>query len=289
MKFITIFLLLVFYILFKCFKLYKIYDQKKVIIKYDDIPIMKEKKKEDFKIEFEPFNNTNIYEFGIFKTNYFRHPNELDLFLSELLNNMTILDLGCGMLESDLYFLEKYKKLKIHAVTRCEKKYEKEILNIIKSKNVSNNIFPYFKDFDKLGGIFEKNFFDRILFIESINYSKNINNLLTLIRPLLKNNGKIYIRTIIKPKTDSKYLNKKYKEIEDKLNFKLYTHENIISLLQMNNFIDIKYSSIPLLFSDNFSNIFFYLTLRKLKLLSFSYFFPSLSILSGIYIATKKE
>lgn len=289
MKFITIFLLIVFYILFKCFKVYKIYDQKKILIKYDDIPSIKTKINDDFKMEFEPFNNTNIYEFGIFKTNYFRHPNELDLYLSELLNNMTILDLGCGMLESDLYFLKKYNNLKIHAVTRCEKKYEEEILDIIKKNDVNNNIYPYFKDFDKLGGVFNKNFFDRILFIESINYSKDINNLLGLIRPLLKNDGKIYIRTIIKPKTDSKYLNKKYEEIEDKLKFNLYTHENMISLLQKNNFIDIKYSSIPLIFSDNFSNLFFYLTLRKLKLLSFSYFLPSLSILSGMYIATKKE
>ena len=104
---------------------------------------------------------------------------------------------------------------------------------------------------------------------------------------MLKKKGLIYIRTLIVPKTTNKYLLECYDDIKKKLDMNLYTHENIISVLQNNKFENIKFSSIPFILSDNFLNIYFYLSLKKLKLLKYNYLISSLPILTYIYLGMK--
>ena len=78
-----------------------------------------------------------------------------------------------------------------------------------------------------------------------------------------------------------------YNEFNKKLDMNLYTHENIVSVLQNNNFKDIKFSSIPLILSDNFLNIYFYLSLKKLDLIKYKYLISTLPLLTAIYVVKK--
>lgn len=280
-----IILIFLIYFLFCTFKINKIYDQKIINKKYYDLPKINKLDINNFELKFEPFNNSYIYEFGIYKN--FLHENQIDLKLSELRNKMTILDMGSGLLGPAIYFSNKLKDIKIHAITNCNNYYKKEIKYLINKKKKNDKIIPHFNDFNNIDKIFKHILFDRILFIESINYSENINLLISKCNNLLKKKGLIYIRTLIVPKTTNKYLLECYDDIKKKLDMNLYTHENIISVLQNNKFENIKFSSIPFILSDNFLNIYFYLSLKKLKLLKYNYLISSLPILTYIYLGMK--
>ena len=178
MKIITYILLSCTIIIFiQLFKIFKLYDQRYVTKKYDYIPQNHiEINTNNLDIQHEPFNYSEVYEYGIYRTHPFKHANDLDLNLSELKNNMTVLDAGCGMLGPSIYFLDKFPNLKIYALTNAEGKYKTEIKNKIKNNKLNKKIYPYFKDFNDINKTFKSGVFDRVLFIESIGYSNNIIN-----------------------------------------------------------------------------------------------------------------
>lgn len=279
---------ILFYICFQSFKIYKIYDKVYIKENYNILPQNNnEIVLENFDIHHEPFTNSDIYNFGRYKFNPFSNSSDIDISLADLRNGMVVLDAGCGMLGHSKNLIKKYKKIKIHAITNASDLYKNELKKIANNEKISNNLKIYFEDYNNINAIFTKKTFDRILFIESINYSSNIESLLEKTYPLLKNNGKIYIKTLVIPETENKYINKTYKEIENKLNMNIYTHKNIVSLLQKVGYKDLNYHSIPFMFSENFNNPYFYLSLRKLKLLSMKYLKASLPIMVSYYIGTK--
>ena len=236
--------------------------------------------------QHEPYNSTDVYEYGIFKTHIFKHANDLDLNLSEMKDGMVVLDAGCGMLGPSIYFSNKLPKLKIFAVSNGTQKHKKEI-NLKIKNNKFTKIIPVFSDYHKIGSIFKKNIFDRILFIESIGFSNDISNLLKQCYSLLKHDGKIYIRTIVIPQTKSKFLEEEYLEIQKNLNGNLYYNQNMIYFLQEAGFKNIKTTSIPLIFSDNIDNPFFLLTIERLGLYKFKKLLASTSLKCATYIAIK--
>ena len=87
---------------------------------------------------------------------------------------MTILDCGCGLIETDIRLLEKYPNLNIHVVTNTNKKNKIIINNNIKNLKYEKKKKTHFIDYKDLLIRFDEIKFDRILFIESLSYSKNI-------------------------------------------------------------------------------------------------------------------
>lgn len=287
---IKIFVIFLFYILYQCLKILKIYNQKEIKEEYDDLPkTVRNVNENNFDIHHEPFNNNDVYEFGLYRSNPLKHSNEIDTHLAELRNGMVILDAGCGLLGPAKYILNKFNKIKIHAITNAESRYKLELKKVINDKRYNNRLKIHFDNFNNIDTMFKKMTFDRILFMESINYANDIDSLLNKTHTLLKNKGKIYIRSLMRYKTDKENLIKKFTDIENKLDMNIYTHENMISLLQKAGYSNIKYSTVPLLFSENFNYPIFYLTLKKLKLLSSSYLYSGLNTYVGYYIGTKNN
>ena len=274
-----IILIISIYFFIQIFKSLKIYDKRSPSKYYNlenDNFIIDNSKDESL----QPFNLSDVYEFGIYKIHPLKHPNDIDFNLAELRNGMNILDVGSGLLESTTYFSKLLPKSKIYSITKINYQNHNYINNKIKRYN---NIKNYFNDFYNINNLFNHSTFDRILFIESINYSNDINDLFKKSFKLLKNNGKIYIRTIICPSSNKNI----YLDIQSKLNCKLHNHDNIIYYLHNNGFKNIHYTSIPLVFSDNMYNPFFLLTINKLKLLHPKYFMAFLPMMTTTYIATK--
>ena len=96
---------------------------------------------------------------------------------------MNILDVGSGLLESTTYFSKLLPKSKIYSITKINHQNHNYINNKIKRYN---NIKNYFNDFYNINNLFNHSTFDRILFIESINYSNDINDLFKKSFKLLK-------------------------------------------------------------------------------------------------------
>ena len=287
MKIIS-FIILIFLIVISIhsFKIFKLYDKRVIhkrqeYIHQNDIDISND----NIEIQHQPYNYTDVYEYGIYRTHPLKHPNDIDYNLSELSDNMTILDAGCGMLGPSIYFADKLPDLKIHALTRANDKMKSEINTKIKNNKLNGRIILHFNDFNEINKKFRKNTFDRILFIESISYSNDIINLLKICKSKLKSNGKIYIRTLTIPKTKNSILTKSYNRIQQKLEMKLYYHENMVYFLQNSGFKNITYTSIPFAFSENLNNPIFLLSLQKLGVLSVSNILSSAPIMTTTYIA----
>jgi len=288
MKIITYIILSCCLIIFiHMLKIFKLYDQRYITKKYNYIPQHHINiNTKNTEIQHQPFNYSDVYEYGIYRTHPFKHVNDLDYNLAELNNNMTILDAGCGILGPAIYFTDKLPNVKIYALTNATGKYKNEIINKIKTNKLNKKIIPYFKDFNQINNTFKKATFDRILFIESIGYSDDIINLLSTVKNKLKKNGKIYIRTLTIPKTKNKFLINSYDKIQKNIDMKIYYHENMIYFLQKAGYVNIKFTSIPLMFSENLNNPVFLLSLRKLNILSISNLIASVPIASSTYIAS---
>lgn len=280
-------LFIVFIISIHFFKVFKIYDQRSVTRQYDLVPYETIDVTKDVDRQTEPYNYSDIYEYAIFKTHPFKHPNDMDYYLAELRNGMVILDAGCGLLGSAVYFANNLPKSKIHAVSNGGSKYQIEIKKKIKNNQMNDKIIPHFNDYHNINKIFKSKTFDRILFIESFGYSNDVQNLLNKCYNLLKIGGKVYIRTIIMPKTNNNFLKNQYSKIQQHLNGYIHYHDNMIHFLQKSNFYDIKYTSVPLVFSENMTNPIFMLTMNKLGLANPSYMLASVPLTSCTYIATK--
>jgi ubiquinone/menaquinone biosynthesis C-methylase UbiE len=281
-----LFLLIIVIISKNIFILFKFNDQKNInsnieyikqnINNYDNI--MK---------QHGIINNDDVLEHGIFRLHPFSHPNDFDINLAEIRNNMTILDCGCGLVETDIRLLEKYPDLNIHVVTNTNKKYKIIINNKIKKLQYEKKIKPHFIDYKDLLIRFDEIKFDRILFIESLSYSKNIQKILSDCHKILNNNGKVYIRIITAPNTKNSYINKNIIDMERKMQSNLVYHDNMLYFLRKAGFKNIKFSSIPLILSENYCNPLFYIPLLRYKLLNFGNMFTTLSLSETMYIADK--
>jgi ubiquinone/menaquinone biosynthesis C-methylase UbiE len=281
-----LFLLIIVIISKNIFILFKFNDQKTI---NNNIEYIKQdiNNYNDITRQHGIINNDDVLEHGIFRLHPFSHPNDFDINLAEIKNNMTILDCGCGLIETDIRLLEKYPNLNIHVVTNTNKKNKIIINNKIKNLQYEKKIKPHFIDYKDLLIRFDEIKFDRILFIESLSYSKNIQKILQDCYKILNSDGKVYIRMITAPKTKSHYINKNIIDIEEKIQSNLVYHDNMLYFLQQSGFKNIKFSSIPLILSENYYNPLFYIPLLRYKLLNFGNMFTTLSLSETMYIANK--
>ena len=281
-----LFLLMIIFIFKNIFILFKFNDQKKI---NDNINYIEQNFNDYYDITKHNglINNNDVLEHGIYKLHPLSHPNDFDINLAEIKNNMTILDCGCGLIETDIRLLDIFPNLNIHVVTNTNNKYKIIINNKIKNLQYENKIKPHFIDYKNLLIRFDEIKFDRILFIESLSYSKNIQKILQDCYKILNSDGKVYIRMITAPKTKSHYINKNIIDIEGKIQSNLVYHDNMLYFLQQSGFKNIKFSSIPLILSENYYNPLFYIPLLRYKLLNFGNMFTTLSLSETMYIANK--
>ncbi len=278
------FIMLVLYLL----KIFLMNYQKEIKKKYNYIPQKKMSiSSTDIDRQHEPYNSTDVYEYGIFRTHIFKHPNDIDIKLADLKGNIKIMDAGCGMLGPSINFSKKIPSAKIFAVSNGKSKHKKVIISKIKENKLENKIIPVFMDYHDMDKKFKNNSLDRIVFIESIGFSNDILNLLKKCHKLLKKGGKVYIRTIIIPNTKNKYLEDQFNNIQKNLNGNLYYNQNMIYFLQNSGFKNIKVTRIPLMFSDNADNMSFLATIDRLGLYQLDKLLISNLLVSGSYIATK--
>ena len=286
-KKILIFYLLIFLMMF-ILKIILMNYQRKIKQVYKYLPQnMKKIDKSNIDKQHEPNLGNNINEYANFTWGFLDHPNDIDFKLADLKNNMKIIDAGCGLLGPSIHFCSKIVNSKIYAISNGLPKHQKIILNNIKKNNLKNRIIPIFSDYNLIDKKFKKESIDRIIFIESIGFSDNIINLLKKCFKVLKPGGKIYIRTIVIPNLNNKYLSNQFNEIEKKLNGKLYFYQNIIYYLQRLKFKNIKTTTIPLFFTDNSYKLEFAKTIRRLDLDKWDKILSSYFLLSTSYIATK--
>lgn len=118
------------------------------------------------------------------------------LIIDELLkgyeneNCIKILDLGCGKGLTSIYLSEKYKNAEIFAVDLWVDAKENYIF--FKENNLDNRIIPLNCSAEKMP--FAENYFDMIVSIDSYHYFGLEKDFFKYnIKPLLKENGKIYI------------------------------------------------------------------------------------------------
>jgi len=281
-----LFLLMIIFISKNIFIFFKFNDQKNI---NDNINYIEQNLNDynDITKHNGLINNNDVLEHGIYKLHPLSHPNDFDINLAEIKNNMTILDCGCGLIETDIRLLDTFQNLNIHVVTNTNNKYKIIINNKIKNLQYENKIKPHFIDYKNLLVRFDEIKFDRILFIESLSYSKNILKILQDSHKILNNNGKIYIRLITAPNTQNSYIKKNIIDIQNKLQSNLIYHDNMLHFLQKAGFTNIKFSSIPLILSENYYNPLFYIPLLRYKLLNFGNMFTTLSLFETMYIADK--
>ena len=114
------------------------------------------------------------------------------IIINELLKNkitddkIRILDLGCGKGLTSIYMAEKYKNADIFAVEA------KDNYIFFKENNIDNRIIPLNCDTEKLP--FAESYFDIIVSVDAYHYFGLEKDFFKYnIKPLLKENGEIYI------------------------------------------------------------------------------------------------
>lgn len=282
-----VFILILLMVIKRLFIFYKFNDQKLVTSKID-YHIQNVKDYNNIPKQFGPIVYDNTTEFGIYRLHPLSHPNDLDFKLANIKNNQSILDCGSGFLGTEERLINNYKNLNIHTVNKVDEKYKKKIIKIIKENNWEEIIKQHFCDFKLMESRFEKESFDRILFIESLSYSNNISKILSTCFKILKKDGIIYIRLITAPNTKSNFIKGNVQNIEKKIDCNLFYHENVIFYLQQAGFKNIKYSSIPLIFSENYTNPFFIVPLLRYKLFNLSNMYTKLILSESMYVASKE-
>lgn len=283
--FYFIIFLLIIYIFKNIFIFYKFNDQKIVTNDHDFI-VQNIKDYNNIKKQNGIINNNDVLEYGIFKLHPFSHPNDMDINIIKPTNGMTILDCGCGLIETAINILSKYKNINLHCLTNDYSKKSK-IAKKIKKYNYESKIKMHYTNYKSIPERFDELKFDRILFIESLLYTTNIEKILLNSKNILNDNGKIYIRTLTCSNTKSEYINKNIKEIQNKLGCNFIYHENMIYFLQNSGFKNIKFSSVPFILNDNFFNPLFYIPLLRYKILNIGNMFSNLSLSETMYIADK--
>lgn len=122
------------------------------------------------------------------------NPHDSTIKLADIRDGQNILDAGCGVGNTSIYLCKKFPNVTCHLLVNSKKLYQKTLENI-KKDNLENRITLYLMDFDKLEKPISQLRFDRILFLESMDYSKNRELLLKNMYNLLDTDGKIFIKT----------------------------------------------------------------------------------------------
>ncbi len=187
------------------------------------------------------------------------HPTDATIQLAEIKDNMTILDVGSGTGMVAIYMCKQFPNIKIDCIVNTSTLFNIITKNIT-SNNMTNRIKVYIVDFNKeLPMSTNINYYDRVLFLESIGYSTDRLNLIKHSYNLLKKGGKLFIKS---PSFDSnipKKYNDKINKIINKWGYNFSTIGSLINDIKKVPFTSSKYISIKLsncIVFHNISDIF---------------------------------
>ena len=150
-------------------------------------------------------------------------------------------------------------------------------------KKIRPQMNVFFEDFDHMK--FKKDYYDRVILLESIGYSKDLDKLLNKIYQSLKVGGRIYIKT--PTFSHNKRLVWLKQNVARTWNYNHSTEDNLSFKIERMGFESIRSYSLPLYLSDNL--IKFYLLFIRTglyKVIHMSFVGPKLST---TIMATKRR
>jgi ubiquinone/menaquinone biosynthesis C-methylase UbiE len=177
------------------------------------------------KINLEDVDNS--YNISYIRKFPFSNPNDATIDLADIKDNMHILDAGCGTGMVSIYICKKFKNLKSTCIVNTQELYDKT-KNNIKKHCLQKRMNVYLMDFDYLKEPIINNKYDRILFLESIDYTKNRLKLIKECYELLNKGGKLFIKT---PQFKNNIDKKNYEDIKNLIYTWEYNFSTISSIL----------------------------------------------------------
>lgn len=165
--------------------------------------------------------NTSIYieQTGGYIHGYATPEGFLSNFLNEnfIKGSKVILDAGCGIGKLSTEIASINNEVNINALTISEKQYciGKKLIH---ENNIQDRVHIELGDFHQLSKIYPENYFDRIIFNESLLHSKNIDLVLSETYKVLKKGGMVYSKDIYQNATCNLIEFLDYKKVVRKIN-----------------------------------------------------------------------
>jgi ubiquinone/menaquinone biosynthesis C-methylase UbiE len=126
---------------------------------------------------------------------------EYILINSGIRDGMRVLDAGCGVCGPSIYFASK-KEIIIDAVTVSKAQADEALLRV-KEKKLEKKIHVYHGDYHKLHEMFDRDLYDRVIFLESYGHASDHKKVLESAMIVLKPGGFLYLKDYFKKELSS--------------------------------------------------------------------------------------
>jgi cyclopropane fatty-acyl-phospholipid synthase-like methyltransferase len=139
--------------------------------------------------------------------------------------NLNVLDLGCGVAGPAIHFAKRWNA-NVDGITISEVQLQ-EGKNKIKQAETENKIKLHLGDYHQLDkNIIKDNYYDVVLFLESLGHSDNIATAIQQAAEKLKTGGVLYIKDFYKKKVEDKVEQQKIDRIIENIN-KYYSYNTL--------------------------------------------------------------
>ena len=240
-----------------------------------DIPMESDYENKDISMVADSYNICYIREFP------WSHPTDATIKLANIKDNLTILDMGAGTGMVAIYICKRFPNVKIDCIVNTSNLFNTIKTNIDKY-NMGNRISVYMKDFNTIlpdrsvsavredtllqdgrrnGSSHRGNTllpdelpnsrYDRILFLESIGYAHNRQELIHKCYNMLNPNGQLFIKT---PSFNKNLSINKAKELIKIWNYNFSTFESLLNDAKSTGSNNIKCKSFKLFNNLSFIN-----------------------------------
>jgi len=160
----------------------------------------------------------------------------------ELNTEDKVLDAGCGFGGPAVYFAEIFKS---NILGININKEQLDTANKLKTKSKLNNLKFKLHDFHNLSDL--NMTFDKILFIESIGHSDNLDKVLRESYKVLNNKGTVFIKTFFSLNS----LPDVEKNVQDFYGYSTYKEQEFIKAIEKYDFDIVEFSPFPVIDIDN--------------------------------------
>ena len=219
-------------------------EQSAVVKSIEDIPMESDYENKDISMVADSYNICYMREFP------WSHPTDATIKLANIKDNLTILDMGAGTGMVAIYICKRFPNVKIDCIVNTLTLFNMIKTNIDKY-NMRDRISAYMKDFNTIiPDELPNSKYDRILFLESIGYAHNRQELIHKCYNMLNPNGQLFIKT---PSFNKNLSVDNAKEFIQIWNYNFSTFESLLNDAKSTGSNNIKYNSFKLF--NNFSFI----------------------------------
>ena len=255
------------------YKFDELYDNAVRRYNIGDIPMESDYENKDISMVADSYNICYIREFP------WSHPTDATIKLANIKDNLTILDMGAGTGMVAIYICKRFPNVKIDCIVNTSNLFNTIKTNIDKY-NMGNRISVYMKDFNTIlpdrsvtahrgdilpdgrrNGSAHREYiqadelpnsrYDRILFLESIGYAHNRQELIHKCYNMLNPNGQLFIKT---PSFNKNLSINKAKELIKIWNYNFSTFESLLNDAKSTGSNNIKCKSFKLFNNLSFIN-----------------------------------